>query len=94
MHSNLKLMHTHYGGIVGTFKAFEALHRTLTENYSCMIIQLSRLKSSEVEKSISFLKATAPLPYRLGNADQWAFNRKNSIKENRSQARNYKRIKI
>ena len=94
MHSNLQMIHKHFGGIVGSFRAFEALHRKLTENFGCMVIQLSRLQNSSVEKAVAFFKATQPGPYRLGCKKQWEFNRKFSLQQNRAKARDYMQINI
>lgn len=94
IYSNLVLLHKHYGGVCGTYKQFETLHKALTENYSCMVIQLSRLKSNSVDKAVAFFKATQPPSYKLGSAEQWEFNRKFSMSHNKSMAKNFKQIRV
>ena len=92
--SNVKMLHSDYGGVVGSFQNFQTLFRSLTEDFQCMFIKTSKTQSSQLDQNIAWFRAVSPPVFKLGALETWEFDRRFSVRNNQVKAQQWKQITL
>lgn len=94
VNKELRKLHDHWAGIIPQFKIFKEMMEKFTENYGCMVIDLSS-RSSNLEDQVFWYKAVDNGPFRIGSREMWSWS-ENFLSQQQSNKNNkiYKNIRI
>ena len=82
---NKERMWRHYAGCFDSYKAFNKVFEELTDDYKCMVIDMTA-KSSKLTDVIFFYKAELRKPFKTGSQSFWQADRNMRLRE--AQGRN------
>ncbi len=73
--SNRKRLYDHYAGMFATFDIFQQVFSTLTENFSCMVIN-NRIHTANITDKVFWYKAREVPEFKLGSPRYLKFHEK------------------
>lgn len=74
-HSNRKRLYDHYCSQFSSFKLFNNVFTSMTENYGCMVID-NTSKSAKLEDCVFWYRAKDNGKFRIGNKNFWKYSLK------------------
>ena len=79
-YSDKKRLYEHFCSTFSSFKLFDNVFSSMTENHGCMVIDNTSL-SNKLEDTIFWYRADPTPPFRIGNSRYWKYHRRKYDKE-------------